>query len=1794
MKQIKEAKVTGKSVRARNNSQSIVWQAAKRYFSGSILAIAFLLLFSALASAQTNGSNIKFTQGEVNESATLSLGVPLGNYPGRGLDLPVSLSYSSSVWRLDHINTVKNYNTVYNPQYVTQSVTQAIYSEYSTAGWNSSFDLPKIEFPKTTDTYVYNGKASIIAVSPGCDGYRIAKVIIHMPDGSSHELRKSDVPNQLGYVDMSGTFYATDGSRMRFDGTGADTGTLYMADGTRYVLGHPSSQIIDRNGNTQTYNETTRQWTDTLGRTIVNPIPANPQAQDYTYTLPGLSGVLTYTFKWRNLADALTPDDNNVTPSLRYAATHYLPTPASVPNDTSNFPQAQSSTYDHLFHSEYVFNIAEQGNSIVPTIVVGKGQSAGQLFNPVVLTEVVLPNGTKYKFSYNVYGEIDKVVYPTGAYEKYQIESPDNSTPIPDEVASSQPYVQTERRIKSRKLSVNGTGNDTAEWKYSETYGSSYGTIDSGGKTKVTSIIAPDNTRTEITKRYISSSGGGFGGSNPLSGVVLQRKSYSTSTDGLGGNLLRRELTEYAMTNIAYQQTAQCGATSVTLNYSTARNARPTKSISVIFEGSGSALAQTSTFAYDTTYEMSTGIDQIQTATYDYAAVDNTPAQTGTISAIPLGSLARYSETEYRNDAVFRNNNILGLGSVSKLKDSAGTIVSQSEMLYDESNYLPASVTGRALPTSSRVWDSTKGLVTNPAAYLTTHAKFDTYGNRIEATDAKGITTFTEYDATYHAFPTKVTTAVPDPNPSSNPDGLAHGSSTAFESTITYDTSTPPLGLPITTTDANGQTATMDYDAYLRPKKVTPPAGAGISETIYNDTPGNIWVKSRAQIDATNWAESITYYDGIGRAYKTEKIDSQGNVFTESEFDQMGRVKRSTNPYKATETKIWTTPEYDNLGRVITITSPDGAITQSSFGISTAAGFIGATKQITDQAGKKRKGITDGLGRMIRVIEDPDGQNLATDYVFDTLGNLHKTIQGEQSRYFMYDSLGRLLYAKQPEQEANALFTATDAITNNSSWSVKYEYDDSSNITKTIDARNVSVTGSYDKFNRLIYRDYSDSNTPDVGFFYDGKGLSAVPDYSKGKTTKVSSSVSETRYTSFDNLGRLLTSQQLTTAAQRNGTENPYTSSYTYNLSGALLTETYPSGRVITNTLNADGELSKVESQKNATATNKLYLSDIKYNSFGAVEQARLGNGRWETTQYDVNRLQIKQIALGNSNTDKSLLKIDYDYGTTAQNNGSLKGQTITYAGQSSQIVQSYAYDSLNRLQSATETFNTSQQAWKQTFDYDRFGNRTFNTANGGTTTLDPSKATKVTNPQINTSDNRLKKDQDNDTVTDYDYDKAGNMTLDAENKRFVYDAENHQTQFFGSANTTQTPDAVYQYDGEGKRIRKISGQTETIFVYNSGGQLAAEYSTQISQTPQASYLTSDSLGSPRMVTDGGGAIISRHDYMAFGDEIYTNTGGRTTTQKYSAIDNIREQYTGYERDTESGLDFAQARYYNSAHGRFTSVDPLTASATIRNPQTFNRYSYVTNSPYKFVDPLGLALIDAGIFLTSDPTLPGKLDRVWRAGQLKASQQPPSPLCPRGHMCFGEQAQQGQQDDTVMSPSERWLAGNFGDSGTYFSNPNDGDPVDQTIGEARNDANARNDPENHMYGSMTDPDVKSAFYIPKGGKFIGQGTYTESGGGKSSYALIYFAELGGLKNVTVAVFHMVNITPNSPVQKDGRRKLGEMGPGMGGGWSFKKMDEKGRFIYKPSFHFHLEIYRGRKTSLPNRPKPHFNFNGVVR
>jgi RHS repeat-associated protein len=122
-------------------------------------------------------------------------------------------------------------------------------------------------------------------------------------------------------------------------------------------------------------------------------------------------------------------------------------------------------------------------------------------------------------------------------------------------------------------------------------------------------------------------------------------------------------------------------------------------------------------------------------------------------------------------------------------------------------------------------------------------------------------------------------------------------------------------------------------------------------------------------------------------------------------------------------------------------------------------------------------------------------------------------------------------------------------------------------------------------------------------------------------------------------------------------------------------------------------------------------------------------------------------------------------------------------------------------------------------------------------------------------------------------------------------------------------------------------------------------------------WLVTDHLGTPRMIFDQTGSLanLTRHDYLPFGEELFAPTGGRTTAQGYAG-DGVRQQFTAQERDLETGLDYFHARYYSSLDGRFTSVDPLMASAREAAPQSWNRYAYVLNNPLRLVDRQVLAM----------------------------------------------------------------------------------------------------------------------------------------------------------------------------------------------------------------------------------------------
>jgi RHS repeat-associated protein len=102
--------------------------------------------------------------------------------------------------------------------------------------------------------------------------------------------------------------------------------------------------------------------------------------------------------------------------------------------------------------------------------------------------------------------------------------------------------------------------------------------------------------------------------------------------------------------------------------------------------------------------------------------------------------------------------------------------------------------------------------------------------------------------------------------------------------------------------------------------------------------------------------------------------------------------------------------------------------------------------------------------------------------------------------------------------------------------------------------------------------------------------------------------------------------------------------------------------------------------------------------------------------------------------------------------------------------------------------------------------------------------------------------------------------------------------------------------------------------------------------------------------------VILQNGQAAFVDRLGSdrrNTRYYPYGKEYTATGNDKDKFATYFRDSSTGLDYAMNRYYGSNLGRFLTPDPYGGSAKPDNPQTWNRYSYVTNDPINANDPSG-------------------------------------------------------------------------------------------------------------------------------------------------------------------------------------------------------------------------------------------------
>src|SRR5271165_4393957 len=182
----------------------------------------------------------------------------------------------------------------------------------------------------------------------------------------------------------------------------------------------------------------------------------------------------------------------------------------------------------------------------------------------------------------------------------------------------------------------------------------------------------------------------------------------------------------------------------------------------------------------------------------------------------------------------------------------------------------------------------------------------------------------------------------------------------------------------------------------------------------------------------------------------------------------------------------------------------------------------------------------------------------------------------------------------------------------------------------------------------------------------------------------------------------------------------------------------------------------------------------------------------------------------------------------------------------------------------------------------------------------------------------------------------------------YTYNAENRIVTANG---------VTYTYDGDGMRVKKSSGTLywrttgAVIAETNASGSTTNEYVlfsgrriVRRDSSGAAYYYQADHLGSTRAGIQANGTLCYDADFTPYGQELAHTS---TCPQNY--------RFTGYEWDSETGLDYAVNRYYNPRLGRFMTPDPAgLAAVDPANPQSWNRYAYVRNNPLIAVDPLGL------------------------------------------------------------------------------------------------------------------------------------------------------------------------------------------------------------------------------------------------
>lgn len=575
----------------------------------------------------------------------------------------------------------------------------------------------------------------------------------------------------------------------------------------------------------------------------------------------------------------------------------------------------------------------------------------------------------------------------------------------------------------------------------------------------------------------------------------------------------------------------------------------------------------------------------------------------------------------------------------------AGTLVRRTTFGYDGQEPGAPPVAGWL--TRTRKWVDTTG------AYEDTAITYDAWGNVETITDPTSAQVTVTMDTAHHLQPVEVRNALNEAQ------------------TAQWDWL---CSAPQTTTDANGVSATITYDAMCRVQTRSGPLGT-FETYSYVDLGSPTQQRTRVESpspsagDGTGNHFKQDYFDGFGWSYRSE---SKGpsllqTIVTEKGKNARGGLAWQKQPYYtgAVSSPV-TSYGYDALDRVVTTLLPDSHQIQVTYG---------AWQQTTtDPLGRTATTFLDAFGRTRRTEqEDDEGRIVASELSYNARGErVGMTDPAGNEWSWAFDSLGRLLQRADPDS---------------GTWT--WAYDTATRTTTQTDAKGQITETQADAAGRAIRKTTYGPGGSNVTFAY---GQQRTGYFNAARLTTMTDAHGSEQY-DYDALGRQVRQSRVLDGVT-------YTLQRRYSTSGHLTGITWPDGDAFGTpaapiTYDAGGRLKTVPG----------FVTNALYDALGRPDQRWQANGTITSWDFD-ERGTLRRIQTTSTSEPGGLIQ-DLQYTPDAL--GRVQNVTSPFPYES----WGYGYDMLGRLTTATNLYDPAQS---QGFQYDIVGNKTWDSRIGAIT----------------------------------------------------------------------------------------------------------------------------------------------------------------------------------------------------------------------------------------------------------------------------------------------------------------------------------------------------------------------------------------------------------------------------------------------------------------------------------------------